>query len=558
GINAFDLCTALTQIIFETLEGWYVDGSPVSVSDLSDPEKAAELIMSIYAGTEWIIKPTPTSNEYFEFTLLEDGTYEIKAKDRYNMPKSIVIPEKYNGKPVTSIGNYAFYSDNDDVFHGGCKSLESVTIPDSVTSIGEAAFSGCSCLTSVTIPDSITSIGERAFAYCGRLTNVSIGKWVENGRFSDIGLSSSVQEIIIRDGVTSIGDFAFYNCSKHISATLPDSVTSINDAAFYNCSSLTSLNIPDGITSIGNSMYSAFTGCSSLTYNEYDNALYLGNTNNPYVALIKAKDTSITSVTINEKTKIIAFIAFLNCSGLTSVTIPDSVTSIGYAAFTGCSSLTYNEYDNALYLGNTNNPYVALIKAKNKSITSVSINEKTKVIYDDAFSDCRKLTSMTIPDSVTSIGIGVFSECISLASITVSEGNKKYHSDGNCIIETESKALIAGCNNSVIPDDGSVTSIGSEAFYWCNSLTSVTIPDGVTSVNDYAFSCCKSLTSVTIPDSVKLISYSVFDNCDKLTSIIYTGTKALWNNIIKYYSWDDYTGDYTIHCTDGDLTKGES
>ena len=211
-----------------------------------------------------------------------------------------------------------------------------------------------------------------------------------------------------------------------------------------------------------------------------------------------------------------------------------------------------------MYLGNTNNPYVALIKAKNKSITSVSINEKTKVIYDDAFSDCRKLTSMTIPDSVTSIGIGVFSECISLASITVSEGNKKYHSDGNCIIETESKALIAGCNNSVIPDDGSVTSIGSEAFYWCNSLTSVTIPDGVTSVNDYAFSCCKSLTSVTIPDSVKLISYSVFDNCDKLTSIIYTGTKALWNNIIKYYSWDDYTGDYTIHCTDGDLTKGES
>ncbi len=537
--------------------------------------------MSIYAGTEWIIKPTPTSNEYFEFTLLEDGTYEIKAKDRYNMPKSIVIPEKYNGKPVTSIGNYAFYSGNDDVFHGGCKSLESVTIPDSVTSIGEAAFSGCSGLTSVTIPDSITSIGERAFAYCSRLTNVSIGKWVENGRFSDIGLSSSVQEIIIRDGVSSIGDFAFYNCSKLTSVAIPDSVTSISDAAFYNCSSLTSVTIPDGITSIGNSMYSAFTGCSSLTYNEYDNALYLGNTNNPYVALIKAKDTSITSVTINEKTKIIAFIAFGGCSSLTSVnipntvtsicgyafggcssltsvTIPDSVTSIGDYAFNECSCLIYNKYDNALYLGNTNNPHVVLIKAKGTSITSVIINEKTKVICDHAFSDCRKLTGVTIPDSVTSIGIGMFSNCNSLVSITASEGNKKYRSDGNCIIETESKALIAGCNNSVIPDDGSVTSIGSEAFYWCNSLTSVTIPDGVTSVNDYAFSCCKSLTSVTIPDSVNLLSYGAFDNCDQLTSIIYTGTKAQWISITMYYSWDDYTGEYTIHCTDGDLAKGES
>ena len=106
-----------------------------------------------------------------------------------------------------------------------------------------------------------------------------------------------------------------------------------------------------------------------------------------------------------------------------------------------------------------------------------------------------------------------------MMSIVVEEGNPVYHSDGNCLIETESKTLVAGCNTSVIPDDGSVTSIEDSAFRGCTGLTSVTIPDSVTSIECQAFYGCTGLTFVTIPDSVTYIGYYAFRGCSGLTEI---------------------------------------
>ena len=120
---------------------------------------------------------------------------------------------------------------------------------------------------------------------------------------------------------------------------------------------------------------------------------------------------------------------------------------------------------------------------------------------------------------MTSIGEDAFHECGGLKSITVEKGNKYYHSAGNCLIETASKTLIAGSNNSIIPTDGSVTSIGSWAFYGCSSLTSVTIPNSVTSIGDYAFYNCSNLTSITIPNTMTNIGEGAFENCTSLISI---------------------------------------
>lgn len=186
----------------------------------------------------------------------------------------------------------------------------------------------------------------------------------------------------------------------------------------------------------------------------------------------------------------IASSAFEHCENLTSVTIPDSVTSIGDTAFNFC------------YL-----------------LESITIPSSVTEIGDYAFYLCTSLTSVTIPEGVTSIGEGVFSLCDDLTSLTVAEGNPVYHSAGNCIIETASKTLVAGCKASVIPADGSLTSIGEYAFFWCTNLINISIPGGVTSIGYQAFAGCENLQSVSIPSSVTSIGNYAFYGCIRLETL---------------------------------------
>ena len=190
----------------------------------------------------------------------------------------------------------------------GCKSLASINIPHSVTSIGSWAFYGCESLTSINIPDTVTSIRDRAFSGCKSLTCINIPDNVTS--IGDWALSSceSLTCINIPDNVASIGESAFSECKSLTSINIPDSVTSIGDWAFSRCNSLTSINIPDSVTSIGNS---AFYGCSSLT-----------------------------SINIPDNVTSIGDLAFFGCKSLASINIPDSVTSIGNGAFSECKSLT--------------------------------------------------------------------------------------------------------------------------------------------------------------------------------------------------------------------------
>ena len=168
-----------------------------------------------------------------------------------------------------------------------CFSLTQITIPSSVTSIGNSAFEGCSSITQITIPSSVTSISSSVFKGCSSLT-----------------------QITIPSSVTSIGNSAFEGCSSITQITIPSSVTSISSSVFKGCSSLTQITIPSSVTKIGNS---AFEGCSS-----------------------------ITQITIPSSVTSIGSYAFYSCSSLTQITfqIPSSLISIGNDAFTGCSSLT--------------------------------------------------------------------------------------------------------------------------------------------------------------------------------------------------------------------------
>ncbi len=219
--------------------------------------------------------------------------------------------------------------------------------------------------------------------------------------------------------------------------------------------------------------------------------------------------TGLTSVTIPGSVKSIGSNAFRGCTGLTSVTIPDGVTSIGFYAFSGCTGLT-----------------------------SVTIPDSVKSIEHNAFEDCTGLTSVTIGNGLTSIELDAFSGCTGLTSITVDEKNAVYHSNGNCLIETATGALILGCQTSVIPTDGSVTSIEARAFSGCTELTAVTIPNSVKSIEHHAFYKHTGLTSVTIPDSVTSIGREAFSGCTNLETIVYLGTEEEWNAVTKDDDWN--------------------
>ena len=199
---------------------------------------------------------------------------------------------------VTSIGESAF---------SGCTGLTSVTIPNSVTSIGYDAFYDCTGLTSVTIPNSVTSIGSCAFSGCSGLTSVTIPNSVTSIESYAFSGCSGLTSLTIPNSVTSIGVAAFYDCYGLTSLAIGNSVTSIGNSAFYDCHRLTSVIIPNSVTSIGNQ---AFYNCSGLT-----------------------------SVTIGNSVTSIGNSAFYDCTGLTSLTIPNSVTSIGEGAFYDCYRL---------------------------------------------------------------------------------------------------------------------------------------------------------------------------------------------------------------------------
>ena len=262
----------------------------------------------------WYVAENAFENcENLEEVTVADNNKRIIVKDRvcYNPQlygdgyDILFVPRDLKGAitlldGLKTIKPYAF---------AGCTSLTSITIPNSVTSIGWGAFWGCISLTSIIIPDSVTSIGNYAFRGCTSLTSLTIG-----------------------NGVTSIGEDAFWGCNSLTSVTIPDSVTSIGSSAFQSCGSLTSITIPNSVTNIGGY---AFYGCDSLT------TVTIGNGVTTIDVAAFEKCTSLTSVTIPDSVTRMGDCAFEDCSSLTSITIPDSVTSIGENAFRFCRSLRH-------------------------------------------------------------------------------------------------------------------------------------------------------------------------------------------------------------------------
>ena len=298
---------------------------------------------------------------------------------------SITIPDS-----VTTIGDHAFY---------GCGSLTSITIGNSVTSIGFYAFCNCSSLTSITIPDSVTSIGEWAFADCSSLTSITIPNSVTSIGRNAFYDCSSLTSITIPDSVTSIGDYAFSNCSSLTSITIPDSVTSIGSYTFAYCSGVRSITIPNSVKSIkdhafyncrylveiinqsslnitkGNSTY-GYIGWNAVTIHNGESRIintngYLFITSDDNQNYLLGYTGSSTDLVLpdnyNGQDYVIYYDAFKN-SGLTSIVIPDSVTRIEWGAFLDCRDLI-----NVYYKGSANEWTKISIGGDNSSLTAATL-----------------------------------------------------------------------------------------------------------------------------------------------------------------------------------------
>ncbi len=264
-------------------------------------------------------------------------------------------------------------------------------------------------------------------------------------------------------------------------------VTSIKNNAFSGYISLSSITIPNTISSIGNS---AFSGCTALTSITLPNGL----------------------TAINPST-------FYGCSGLVSVTVPDSVTSIGGGAFASCTSLTtINLPENVTVIGNG---------AFNgcSDMTSVTLPDGLITLDDYSFFDTG-LTSVTIPGNVATFGMAAFSDCSDLTNIFVDDTNPNFKDVNGVVYSTDGTDLVQyPCGRSgafVIPDG--VTTVSSNAFSWSN-LSSVSFPGSVALLDSYAFAYCNSLSSVIMPDDIDSIHLTAFSS-DDLTYLMIKGNAS--------------------------------
>ena len=300
-------------------------------------------------------------------------------------------------------------------------------------------------------------------------------------------------------------------------------VTSIGSGCFKSCS-LTGIEIHDGITSIGSS---AFSDCSYLT-----------------------------EIKIPDSVSRLESYLFSSCVRLTSVSIPNTIEYVDAYAFYGCTALPYNAYDNAYYLGNEENPYLVLIKAKNTNITSCEINDGSRILLQYSFKDCSLLNEISVPSNVVYINEDSFVGCSSLSAINVEEENTNYTSIDGLLVDKNKTKIIdipQAITKISIPD--SFTSIEAKAFSICSSVEELTLPSLFDQKISYyfnssvpsslkkvtinsgdiprdAFYNCSSLTSIILRNNVTSIDSSAFSGCNSLEELT---LPSLFDHALSYY-----------------------
>ncbi len=469
GLNAFSKCSALTSIeIPKSLEQTTLslDGHGGVFRECGNLKS-----ISFENGTTQIVR------WIFAYC---DGLEEITIPDTVTKIGNAVFYSCKNLRTVNISGNVTEIGSS--VFRE-CLALQEIVIPDSVTSIGTNAFYGCVNLSKVTLSKNLKSLGYHAFYDCNALTAVEIPKSLERAETTMEGSGgvfvncTSLKSVSFESGRTKIPRYLFAYCRGLEEIVIPDTVQTIESSAFRGCVNLTKIDLQDGLTQIGNSV---FLDCSALKDVVIpESCTTIGNS-------AFENCINLASAVLPSKLDRISEGLFRN-SGVNKIDLPDTVSVIEVNAFRECAALTEIKMpanlqiiENYAFQGCT-------------ALAAVTFPENLQSIGRNAFSNCNALTAVTIPDSVRSLGDYLFAECELLRDVTLGTG---------------------------------ITIIPSYAFNLCPSLTKIVIPYYVTTVKANAFTNCTSLTEVTIPRAVTTIAANAFSYFDRLTIYGVSGTYA--------------------------------
>lgn len=564
--------------LYAIFDGWYYD--PQCTQPYLYYEDRFVTDLTLYA--HWVNEEDGVPYTYVE---LDDGTIEIRSYT--GRRKYITIPEMIDGKPVTSIGDFAFSGESD---------LREIWLPDCLTHIGRYAFENCSNLLHIDIPEGVTeieagafynnvrlsyvafagnsalaTIGDEAFAYCSKLTRFEVPAGVVSLNGSAFLGTTSMQNISVHINNTAFtavnGVLLNYTASTVVAypagrtgnEALPVTVRSIGDCAFaYTKRTEIAL---DGVQSIGKYAFTyaalenvvisdsvTFMGAGAFKANFYMRHVSLGAGLTSIPASAFADTYMLTSIEIpagiaqiggvafassglrnvtfaeNSRLMVIGASAFVQCA-LTGIEIPASVMAIGGRAFMANFALA------SVTFAEGSNLISIGEKAffGNSALTAIALPARLTTLGEYAFASSGIVGTVTLPASLISFGAGAFASCKALTDFTVEAENTVYEAVAGVVYTLDGAALVAyptgNAATSYTVVAGTQT-IAPRAFEGAANLHAVTLPESLTAIEEYGMSKMTALTGIAIPDNVTQIARYAFAENYKMTSATFgAGTK---------------------------------